>query len=286
MKKLVSVASVMAVICILAVGCEANAPTLGSKELQDNAFFSVSAESRVVFSQGNLQYQATTDSWRFAENQYDIIGNDNSNISETYAGWIDLFGWGTGSEPTNVGVRNSDYPKFKDWGRNKIGADKKNTWRSLTSDEWDYLLNGRTGADKLHGIAQVNGVNGLVLLPDKYWVCIDEQTNALILDGIRFKPGFSGKDSDGNGEYYADYQVYTKEEWVELEKKGAVFLPAAGYRNPQGDFIHNVRYNGYYWTASEEGDLYAWRLDFGSKNYLISNTNRCIGRSVRLVRDI
>ena len=79
MKKLVSVASVMAVICILALGCEANAPTLGSKELQDNAFFSVSAESRVVFSQGNLQYQATTDSWRFAENQTDYIGDANSN---------------------------------------------------------------------------------------------------------------------------------------------------------------------------------------------------------------
>lgn len=286
MKKLVSFASVIAVICLLVVGCEANAPTLGSKELQDNAFFSVSAESRVVFSQGNLQYQATTDSWRFAENQYDIIGNNNSSISETYAGWIDLFGWGTGKKPTNVGVRNSDFSKFKDWGINKIGGDKKNTWRSLTSEEWNYLLNGRTGADKLRGIAQVNGVNGLVLLPDKYWVCIDEQTNALILDGIRFKPGFSGKDSDGNGEYYADYQDYTKEEWAELEKKGVIFLPAAGYRNPQGNFVHDVRYNGYYWTASEEGDLYAWRLDFGSKNYVISNTNRYIGRSVRLVRDI
>ena len=29
---------------------------------------------KVVFSQGNLQYQASTNTWRFAEHQYDYIG--------------------------------------------------------------------------------------------------------------------------------------------------------------------------------------------------------------------
>ena len=37
--------------------------------------------NKVFFSQGNLQYQASTNTWRFAENQYDYIGSDNSNIS-------------------------------------------------------------------------------------------------------------------------------------------------------------------------------------------------------------
>ncbi len=50
---------------------------------------------QVVFSQGNLQYQASTNTWRFAENQYDAIGSDNSKISVSYNGWIDLYGWGT-----------------------------------------------------------------------------------------------------------------------------------------------------------------------------------------------
>lgn len=57
--------------------------------------FSVSETKQVVFSKGNLQYQASTDTWRFAENQYDYVGEANENISATYDGWIDLFGWGT-----------------------------------------------------------------------------------------------------------------------------------------------------------------------------------------------
>ena len=45
--------------------------------------FSVSATQKVSFSQGNLQYRASTDTWRFAENQFVCIGENNSNISST-----------------------------------------------------------------------------------------------------------------------------------------------------------------------------------------------------------
>ncbi len=57
------------------------------------AEFSVSDSTKVYFSQGNLQYQASTGTWKFADNQYDMIGDNNSNISSSYSGWIDLFGW-------------------------------------------------------------------------------------------------------------------------------------------------------------------------------------------------
>lgn len=58
--------------------------------------FTVNAEGgQVYFSQGNLQYNAATNVWRFAENQYDYVGEDNALASSTYSGWIDLFGWGT-----------------------------------------------------------------------------------------------------------------------------------------------------------------------------------------------
>jgi len=71
--------------------------------------FTVNAEGlQVQFAQGNLQYQASSHIWRFAEHQYDIVGNatignvyengvksDNTAISSDYDGWIDLFGWGT-----------------------------------------------------------------------------------------------------------------------------------------------------------------------------------------------
>ena len=47
------------------------------------AEFSVSATKKVYFSQGNLQYQASANLWRFAEHQYEMIGESNANISST-----------------------------------------------------------------------------------------------------------------------------------------------------------------------------------------------------------
>ena len=87
-----------------------------SVQIQDGAIraeFSVSDSTKVYFSQGNLQYQASTNTWRFAEHQFDIVGFDNKNISEKYNGWIDLFGWGTsgysGKNPYMTSTGYSDY---------------------------------------------------------------------------------------------------------------------------------------------------------------------------------
>ena len=77
-----------------------------------NGKFTINANGdQVYFSQGNLQYQASTNTWRFAEHQYDRIsdGKDlyscnvkegdsicsNLKASATYDGWIDLFAWAT-----------------------------------------------------------------------------------------------------------------------------------------------------------------------------------------------
>lgn len=64
--------------------------------------FTVSkAGKKVQFSQGNLQFKASATTWRFAENQYDIVGGANYGIADgnnalmaaTYDGWVDLFAW-------------------------------------------------------------------------------------------------------------------------------------------------------------------------------------------------
>ena len=68
-----------------------NQPTEGCL----TGLFSVGNGKTVRFSQGNLQYQASTDTWRFAEHQYDCIGSTNTNVSLFYQGWVDLFGFGT-----------------------------------------------------------------------------------------------------------------------------------------------------------------------------------------------
>ena len=64
------------------------------------------AGDQVAFSKGNLQYQASTNTWRFAEHPWDFVGNDslgnvfengvkcqNSLNADDYEGWIDLFTW-------------------------------------------------------------------------------------------------------------------------------------------------------------------------------------------------
>lgn len=232
--------------------------------------FSVSATKTVTFSPGNLQYNAVNNEWRFAPNQTDYIGYDNENISPTYNGWIDLFGCGTGDNPTNKSTDYYDYQTFVDWGVNKIGSYSPNTWRTLTYDEWYYLRWERPNYDKLIGVAQVNGVNGLILLPDA-WVCPS---------GVTFKAGFH---NDWCTECYGNYQTISALEWSKLEASGAVFLPAAGYRN--GSNVDYVQNNGYYWSATEGYSDYAYYLRFGSAGTYMYYLDRIFGRSVRLVQD-
>ena len=246
------------------------------EETINEPYFSVSETQKVTFSPGNLQYHPVNNEWRFAPSQLDYIGDANSNCSSTYNGWLDLFGWSTSS--TNFGVStstsNSDYSgSFVDWGTNKIGNDAPNTWHTLTYAEWNYLLNTRTNADDLVGVAQVDGVNGLIFLPDN-WTCPA---------GVSFKSGFHH--SSSSVDYYAAYQTFTAEQWSKLETAGAVFLPAAGYRI--GSDVCNVQYYGSFWSATEgngRGD--ASYLSFYSGGAGMYVQYRFYGQSVRLVKDL
>ena len=239
--------------------------------------FSVSSSKQVTFSPGNLQYHPANKKWRFAESQLDCIGDANKNCSSTYNGWLDLFGWSTST--TNFGVSTSEEKEyyegsFVDWGTNKIGNDAPNTWRTLTSSEWYYIRYSRTNADSLCGVAQVNGVNGLILLPD-YWTCPS---------GVSFKSGFH---SDRGVEYYADYQTFTANQWSKLEASGAVFLPAAGYR--YGSDVELMQSRGEYgtatiWGGSQNNPVLFLFDSKGAHTEL--NLGRVRGRSVRLVKDL
>jgi hypothetical protein len=113
-----------------------------------------------------LQYHPLNNQWRFAKYQYDYIGSDNKYIAPDYDGWIDLFGWGTGDNPTLSSTVPGDYKEFVDWGVNSIQNDSLTTWRTLTSDEWDYLCNKRPNAKWLCKHVYVEGKLGLMLLPD------------------------------------------------------------------------------------------------------------------------
>ena len=237
--------------------------------------FSVAADKQVTFSPGNLQYTQSTNTWSFAENQYDYLGEANIAIdADVLADKVDLFGWSTSA--TNFGVSTStstsDYSgSFVDWGTNKIGNDAPNTWRTLSYDEWYYVVFNRPNASSLKGVAQVNGVNGLILLPDN-WTCPA---------GVTFKSGFH---SNYGVDYYAAYQTFTAAEWSKLESAGAVFLPAAGYR--LGSNVNHVQYGSGYWSATGYDSYYAFYLDFTSGAAGIGHISRGYGWAVRLVKDL
>ena len=250
--------------------------------------FSVSADKQVTFSKGNLQYTQSTNIWSFASAQWEMIGTDNvtggsvssdptdgdSKKGTALADKVDLFGWSTSA--TNFGVSTSpdynDYSgSFVDWGTNKIGNDAPNTWRTLTYNEWSYVVFNRPNASSLRGVAQVNGVNGLILLPDS-WTCPS---------GVTFKAGFH---SNFGADYYATYQSFTADQWSKLESAGAVFLPAVGVRNSLTvDVMQNF---GNYWSSTENFSNYAYCLYFVSNEADVLDISYNHGISVRLVKDV
>ena len=248
--------------------------TLEAPDISGIGVFSVAEGKQVTFSKGNLQYHPANNKWRFAESQLDYIGDANSNCSSTYNGWLDLFGWSTVA--TNFGVSTSedynDYSgSFVDWGANKIGNDAPTTWRTLTYYEWNYLRYKRTNANDLCGVAQVNGVNGLIFLPDN-WTCPA---------GLTFKSGFQ---SSFGVDDYAAYQTFTAKQWSKLESAGAVFLPAAGLRC--GSDLRFVQLGGYYWSATENESCDAYCLYFTCGDACMTYGVRNIGLFVRLVKDL
>ena len=225
--------------------------------------YSVSAMDKVYFSQGNLQYQASTNTWRFAEKQYYTIGENNDNISSTYSGWIDLFGWGTSGYnnkyPYMTSINESDYGDGDnnisdtqyDWGvYNKIsnGGNEAGLWRTLTWSEWDYLFNTRNTSSGIRfAKARVNGVNGVILLPDDW----NETT-------------FSLNDTNQCHSNYSR-NVVGLMFWKDIiEPAGAVFLPASGERS--GTYVNDVDSLGHYWSVSYYDSDRAFCLYFSGSN--------------------
>ena len=254
-----------------------------------NGKFTVnSSGGKVYFSQGNLQYKASTAQWCFATNQYDYIGNANSNISQNYSGWIDLFGWGTsGWNCGNTYYRPWDSDgngtlygppgqydltgsyAHSDWGVHNAISNVGNTagqWRTLTQSEWRYVFNSRSTSSGIrYAKAQVAGVNGVILLPD------DWSSSFYTL----YSTNSSGASFSSN--------VISSSTWTNsLQSHGAVFLPAAGYRH--GTSVGDVGSYGYYWSASYYDSYYAYGVYFHDGNLsTVYWYSRCSGQSVRLV---
>ena len=271
-----------------------------------NGLFTINAEgNQVVFAQGNLQAVCTsadgdastqeTFTWRFAEHQWDYIGGNYSggaitptgnnfidgSGSVSAAGTVDLFSWvGESSALTGVaaygiclwglGGNNPEDGLKSDWG-NLFGDD----WHALSKDEWDYIFNTRsTTSGVRYAKATVNGVAGVILLPD------DWSTSYYALKSTNTATAaFSANSINSTN-------------WTNsLEAHGAVFLPAGGSRSFGN--VYNQNTYGFYWSSSpvsaggENDGNNASLLIFHAGDLQTQYTeNRGFGFSVRLVKNV
>ncbi len=235
----------------------------------------------------------------------------HNSIAANYGGWIDLFGWGTSGwksdvyntrylpymyENTDV---NTTYNKYgygpstnvgtgdltgvnerSDWGRyvyieNGGGSDGR--WRTLTKDEWTYIIKNtsRTSTRFIH--AKVNDVIGLVLFPDGYF----------------HDPSLPPLASINTVAASHTSNTFDLIQWNTMERAGAVFLPAASYRYSTTYYTYSTSYYyGYYWSSTHIDKSSAYRLRFDSYCSSPDSCNpehsglRYYGCSVRLVQDL
>jgi len=247
-----------------------------------NGKFSVSADKQVYFSKGNLQYQPSTKTWRFAAHQYDLINEDNAKAysSPNFQGWMDQFVWGYGENP----LKKDDwdrYPEhgFVDWGTNTISNGGNNNWRTLTIGEWKYVLFSRNTSSGIRfAKCRVNGTYGLMVFPDN-WKASDYHLNC----------GYVNDANQAYGNWLSNQ--LSKEDWAKLEVKGVVFLPCHnGFCSESNNFVNwesQNRKGDYYWSSSEHNDFNGMILKIGDSDsvdpYYCTWDSKLAPHNVRLV---
>lgn len=233
----------------------------------DTGLFTVDKDGKqVFFSQNNLYYQQSNKSWHVTSGWGPWVTTEaNGDVGENYKNINDfqmLFGWGditplrtdTDDEKYNWPTDGSD-----PWG-SKI--DNKGTWRTLSIDEWNFLLSGgpiRNGKYK-EGVRITTDkdgtVTGLVIAPDDF----PEEIKS----------------------YYTE-----TEWWNNVREYGLVFLPLGGRR--YGKEVANVGSAGYYWssTIKENYTIHAWVMSFSEATvWYWYDEPKHTGASVRLVSDV
>lgn len=267
-----------------------------------NGLFSVSETKQVYFSQGNLQYQASTNTWRFAEHPWDwvgayytyieqylaegtVSGSNNDDCSATYSGWIDLFGWGTSGrnhgaicyQPWSTSTDDDDYYAYgsannnlsdftgeADWGYNAIsnGGNQEGLWRTLSSSEWDYVLFYRVTP------------SGIRFAGAK----VNNQRGIVVLPDD-WSSSYYTLNNANNGDDTAN--TISESIWMNsFQSHGAIFLPNnMGERNPYNPPVH-----GSYWSSSDYDGSKAGALCAAGYSP-VYRVSKCMRYGVRLVHD-
>lgn len=231
--------------------------------------FAVSNSSKVHFSLGNLQYKSDEAyPWRFAPNQYDRVGEWNTSS------WIDLFGWGTwtgeATNPLFTSKTDGDYSwNTADFTKESQLADaslRGFDWRTLSRDEWVYLINSRPGTYR-YAKAIVHSIEGVIIFPDGFTM----PAGVTINNYNKSNAHFNSNTIDDN--------------WAVLETEGCVFLPAAGTRN--GTALQEVGQMGGYHSSTYDRTGYDSKMRFDNTTLDPKRPGGTRwGNSVRLVRSV
>lgn len=277
--------------------------------------FSISKGRTINFSQGNLEYQASTGIWRFAPRQYGVVGadgsgniahpeggkSDNLKISADYDGWIDLFGWGTSGW-------NSGAAAYQPWDTNDDGeAYVPYAIRNANPTPDNYNMeNAYANADwgMYNKISNGGNQEGLwwTLSREDWRIITEEREGAedkigkatimgargmVLLPDNWVAPAGTTRESGWGQDW--DTNEYTYDEWKPLEDAGAVFLPCAGQRSEgsSGTELEGLQTAGYYWTSSSFlGGGWSWAYDLYFNSWIhemYTYDMRQWGEAVRLV---
>jgi len=297
---------------------------------------------QVFFASGNLQ--ATTSNngsswdWHFATEPWGYIGDSfysnkriNGDGTTSTNGTVDLFGWvgesnttwngvlGSSGNAAMHGISNSqtNNPDYGSSATESLKSDWGNTindgyaWRTLTSDEWVYLIQSRASGSTVDGktknpasqvityitvnnarysLAQINTtgstwVNGMIIFPD----------GVTITEGEITQRGYINREiGNTTQDTWDEATRCTTAQWTALAAKGCTFIPMAGYRykNAQetNPGVAAAGTGGLYWSSSPYDATKAYYM-YISKSYIdpsynkLSYAERRYGHSVRLVRD-
>lgn len=247
MKKAIISFAVLAMALMTFFSCTKEGTPALPEDAVSGALFSVSPYQKVAFSKGNL-WAIYTDRgirFKFADHQYDYIGHECDTL--------DLFCWA--ALGSNWGI-NTEYisTEFKDWG-GAVG--KKGQWRTLTADEWCYLLD-------LDGYGRGFGPEFF-----KYSVEVCGVTDCLVIA------------PDGNKVEIAG--SYDETSWAAAEKLGFVCLPPAGGKDSGSIFIAGNA--GFYWSSTFDYYNSACCFYFDDEDAFCTDLSLYDGGSVRLVSD-
>ena len=247
--------------------------------------FSVGKYHQVRFSQGNLQYCADNNVWRFAEDQWDFVGGsgwdyelgdvnlgtvykdgakcDNTKGYYYYDGWVDLFGWGTsGWNNGNVYYRPCDYtsyvPDCASYGP-RGNFDLTGEYAHADWGVHNTISNGGSRQWRTPSAEEFSYLLGERVTPSgmRFAMAVVAGVRGMILlpddwDASTYPLGAVNVSAS-----YFENKI-TAGEWLDvLEPAGAVFLPAGGerYQFPWYDGIWYDLY-GHYGAFSLGGIQY------------------------------